>query len=199
MSGTSILRVVVSALLVCSCGGADKASKETPAQASPQEIARQQQEADRIVKEQMGKVQQREAATFPCRVFTQSDIESIAGNPLERGNYMFNNVTEDTHTFKSESCDWSARGSGNEVALWVSQPAHFQSGHVECAPGMGKEESATAGDRAWWDYKKSFGMGTLRVCSSKAMLEVRVIVTDKDEATAKRIAQRTSEKVLASL
>ena len=41
-------------------------------------------------------------------------------------------------------------------------------------------------------------MGTLRVCSPKAMLEVKVTVTSKEETAAKTIAQRITEKVLSS-
>lgn len=53
-------------------------------------------------------------------------------------------------------------------------------------------------NQAWWDYKKFFGMGTLRVCSAKAMLEVRVTVTSKDEKLARKITQTIAQKVLAS-
>ena len=41
-------------------------------------------------------------------------------------------------------------------------------------------------------------MGTLRVCSAKAMLEVKVDLTTKEEGAARTIAQAVAEKVLAS-
>ena len=53
-------------------------------------------------------------------------------------------------------------------------------------------------DRAWWEFQKYFGMGTLRVCSAKAMLEVKVDLTTRDEAVAKAIAQKMAERVLSS-
>jgi hypothetical protein len=41
-------------------------------------------------------------------------------------------------------------------------------------------------------------MGTLRVCSADAMLEVEVDLTNNDQAVAGKIAQTMAEKVLTS-
>jgi hypothetical protein len=156
-------------------------------------------EAEKVIDQQLNDLQEREAATFPCSLFPQTEIEPLVGNPLDKGSYAFNNVTSNGLQYKSESCNWSAAGgSGNEVGLWVSLPKHFASGRVECVPGSDYQKTSGIGDQAWWDYKKFFGMGTLRVCSVKGMLEVKVTVTTKDEALARRIAQTMAEKVLAS-
>jgi hypothetical protein len=156
-------------------------------------------DAQRIIDQQMKGLKEREAATFPCSLFPQAEIETLVGNPLDKGAYAFNNVIRNDHQYKSESCDWSAAGGdGNEVGLTVSLPKHFASGEVECEPGSDDQKTSGVGDQAWWDYQKFFGMGTLRVCSAKAMLEVKVTVTSKDQALARKIAQAMAEKVLAS-
>jgi hypothetical protein len=156
-------------------------------------------EAQKIIGQQMKHMQEREAATFPCSLFPQAEIEALVGNPLEKGSYTFNNVITGDHQYQSVSCDWSAaRNGGNEVDLTVSLPKHFASGQVECEPGSDDQKTTGIGDQAWWDYQKFFGMGTLRVCSTKAMVMVKVIVPSKDQALARKIAQTLAEKVLAS-
>jgi len=156
-------------------------------------------EAQQIIDQQMENVKQKEAAAFPCSLFSQSDIDTLLGNPLDKGSYAFENVSENERRYKRESCSWSAlRGEGNEVSLWVALPKHFESGQVECSPGSDDRKVSGIGDHAWWEYQKFFGMGTLRVCSTKAMLEVKVDLTDNNEAMARNIAQTVAELVLAS-
>jgi Yip1 domain len=155
-----------------------------------------EKQAQAIIGQQLKSMQEQEAAKFPCRLFPQAELEALLGNPLDMGSYAFNNVSENDHAYKSESCAWSAaQGQGSEVALWVSLPQHFASGQVECAPGAG-QAIAGIGDQAWWDFKKYFGMGTLRVCATQAMLEVKVTVAGKDEALARKVAETMAGKVL---
>ena len=189
--------MAMSLLLLSACGTPDK-EIETLDQANPEQVKEAQEEASKIIERQMANLKEKEASTFPCSLFQQEEIEGLAGNPLDKGSYMFNHVSENERNYRSESCDWSAKGGeGNEVSLWVSLPKHFDSAKVECSPGSAKKISGI-GDQAWWDYQKYFGMGTLRVCSAKAMLEVKVTLTSKDEAAAKKLAQTITEKVLAS-
>lgn len=156
-------------------------------------------EAQKVIDQQMKRMQEKEAATFPCSLFPQAEIEALVGNRVDKGAYAFNHVIRDDHQYKSQSCDWSAAvGNGNEVDLTVSLPKHFASGQVECEPGSENQKTTGIGDQAWWDYKKFFGMGTLNVCSTKALIEVKVTVPSKDEALARKIAQTMAEKVLAS-
>lgn len=195
-----VVWMAMSLVVLTSCGTPDKATDEKPpAQATPEQVKQMQQEADKVVEPQMAKLQQKEASTFPCSLFAQQEIEALAGNPLDQGSYTFDHVTDDDRTYRSASCDWSPKSAeGNGIDLWVSLPKNFDSGKVECSPGSTNKEISGIGDRAWWEYQKYFGMGTLRVCSAKAMLEVKVTVTSKEEAAAKRIAQTVTEKVLAS-
>ena len=192
--------MVMNLVLLSSCGTSDQPKDERkPAAPTPAQVDAAQQEADKIVKQQMANLQKKEASTFPCSVFAQQEIEALAGNPLDKGSYAFNNVSENDHDYKSESCDWSAKGGdGNEVNLWVSLPKHFASGKVECSPGDAAKKISGIGEEAWWDYQKYFGMGTLRVCSAKAMLEVKATAKGKDEAVARHIAQTVAGKILAS-
>ncbi len=192
--------LAMNLLLLSACGSPEKKSDDTaPAQVTPEQVKKAQQEAEKVIAQQMANVQKKEASTFPCSLFPQAEIEALAGNPLQTGSYTFNHVTHDDHEFRSESCDWSAKGGeGNEVGLWVSLPKHFNSGKVECSPGSPNTKTSGIGDQAWWDYQKYFGLGTLRVCSDKAMLEVKVDLTSKEEATARAMAEKIAGKVLAS-
>ena len=187
-------------VLLSACGTSEKAKDQPkPAPATPEQIREAQQEADKIIKQQMARVQQKEASTFPCSLFTQQEIEALAGNPLDKGSYALNHVSENDHNYRSESCDWSAKSEqGNEVGLWVSLPKHFDSGKVECSPGSATDKISGIGDQAWWQYQKYYGMATLRVCSAKAMLEAKVTMRSKEEAPARTIAQTIAEKVLTS-
>jgi hypothetical protein len=195
------LSIAATMVLVSSCGKSDGArTEQAPPQPAPDQAKAAQQEADRIVKQQMEKLQQKEASTYPCSVFTQQEIEALAGNPLDKGSYAFNNVFEDTHEYKSVSCGWSATSEhANEVTLWVSLPKHFNSGKVECSPGAASDKISGIGDQAWWNYQKSWGIGTLRVCSEKAMLETKVTMKGQAESAAKTAAQTIAGKVLGSL
>jgi len=186
--------------LLAACSSSDNDSDETLSDASnPAQIEQMQQDAQKIIDQQMNRMQQKEAATWPCSLFPQADIEALAGNPLDKGSYTFVNAFEDDHQYKREACDWSARGDdGNEISLWVSLPKHFGSGHVECSGGDASKALAGIGDQAWWDYQKYWGMGTLRACSDKAMLEVKVTEKGKDEAAAKNTAMKVAGKILAS-
>ncbi|HXH72443.1 MAG TPA: hypothetical protein VNI58_06495 [Mariprofundaceae bacterium] len=199
MKPIGIVWILLSLSLLASCGSSDNESNETTApQATPEQVEQMQKDAQKIIEQQMTKMQQKEAATWPCSLFPQADIEALAGNPLDKGSYAFVNADENGHLYKREACDWSAKGGeGNEVSLWVSLPKHFKSGQVECDSGSGNAATGI-GDKAWWDYQKYWGMGTLRVCSSKAMLEVKVTEKSKSEAAAKKIATTMAEKVLTS-
>lgn len=77
-------------------------------------------------------------------------------------------------------------------------PKHFDSGQVECSPGSANEEISGIGDQAWWEYQRSWGIGALRVCSAKVLMEVKVDLTGDDEPTARKMAQTIAEEVLAS-
>lgn len=185
--------MVVGLVLSFSCGPTHTEAEETG------QGGQIDKEAQEIIEEQMKSLQEREAATFPCSLFPQAEIEALVGNPLDKGSYTFNHRFEDDRQYQSESCDWSAAGGeGNEVDLWVSLPKHFSSGRVECSPGSDNRKVSGIGDQAWWEYQEYFGMGTLRVCAAQAMVEVQVDLTGNDEAVARKIAQTMAEKVLAS-
>jgi hypothetical protein len=196
----SAVCVVMSLALLCACGTSEKPKEQAPApQPTPAQIQQQQKEADKIIDQQLANVKRADAARYPCSLFPQQEIEALVGNPLDAGNYTFNNVSEDDHSYKSERCDWSGKGGeGSEAGVWVSLPKHFDSGKVECSPGSVNDKISGIGDQAWWHYQKAYGMAALRVCSTNAMLEVNVTVKSKEEAAARKIAQTMAEKVLTS-
>jgi len=189
--------VLMELIFLSSYGSSSSEADEATVTQYPYEQANM--EAQKIIDQQMEALKQKEASTFPCSLFEQSEIEILVGNPLAKGSYAFNNRFENNRQYKSESCIWSPmQGEGNEVSLWVNQPKHYDSGQVECSPGNDNRKISGIGDQAWCEYQKYFGMGTLRVCSMKAMLEVKVDLTSNDEAMARKIAQTMAEKVLAS-
>jgi hypothetical protein len=192
--------MAMTVIVLSACSSPDDSEKQAAVRpTTPAQVEAKQREAERIIDQQMGKMQRKEASTWPCSLFPQPELETLVGNPLDKGSYAFNNVSENDHEYKSESCDWSGKGgSGNEVRLWVSLPKHFKSGRVECSPGSANQKISGVGEQAWWDYQKYWGGGTLRVCSPEAMLEVKVTVANKDEGTARKIAQTMATKVLES-
>jgi hypothetical protein len=156
-------------------------------------------EAQAIIAQRLKRMQEREAATFPCSLFTQAGLEALLGNPLDSGHYAFNHVDDNGHQYGSESCGWSAaQGGGNAADLWVSRPGQFASGRVECSPGSAGHEISGSGDQAWWEFGKSSGIGTLRVCSAQAMLEVKITLAGRDGVRARKIAETIAGKVLES-
>ena len=168
---TRWISVVVAALSVLwGCGGSDKEAQEKAAtQVGAEKVEEMSREADKIIDQQMEKIHEQEAATFPCSLFPQEEIEALVGNPLEEGRYTFENRSEDGRKYGSESCAWSAKGAeGNEVNLWVSLAKHFDPHQVVCYPPLGAADNNPwapkkvpgIGDQAWWEYEKSWGIGT---------------------------------------
>jgi len=203
-----IVVVIVALSVLWGCGGSDRGEQEKAAtQLNPGKIAEMSGEAEKIVDQQMEKIQEQEAATFPCSLFPQEEIDALVGNALETGSYTFEHRSEEARDYRSESCAWSAKGAeGNEVSLWVSLAKDFDSGQVVCYPPLGAEADNPyapkkipgIGDQAWWDYDKSWGIGTLRVCSPSALMEVKVDLAGDDEAFARKVARAMAEKVLTS-
>jgi hypothetical protein len=201
--------VLIAVLLVLiSCkGNGDEPKEPAIVQETPESVPDMQEEAGRIIEEQMTKMKKKEASMFPCSVFTQQELESLLGNPLDSGSYAFEHRSEDDRQWRSESCGWSGKGEeANEVSLWVSLPKHFDGGKVICYPPPGAgannpyapREISGLGDQAWWEYQKSWGIGTLRVCSDKALVEVKVDLAGNDEALAERVARSMAGKIISS-
>src|SRR5688572_6934376 len=94
--------IAMGLVLLCSCGTPNKEADETPAQATPEEIKEAQEEAEKIIERQLANLQEKEASTFPCSLFPQEEIEGLAGNPLDKGSYMFNHVSENDRNYRSE-------------------------------------------------------------------------------------------------
>ena len=191
----------IAGLLVFSAGGVPgaRADETAAGQDAAVQAGQVDPDAQAIIDQQLESLKQQEAARFPCSLFPQADIDALLGNALGQGSYAFNHRFESDRQYDSESCSWSPlQGEGNEASLWVSLPKHFDTGQVACSPGSANREIAGVGDRAWWEYQKFFGLGTLRVCTAKAMLEVKVDLTGNDEAAARKIAQTMADRVMAS-
>lgn len=141
---------------------------------------------------------------FPCSLLTQAEVEQLAGNPLEPGDAITNNVTEDTNSFQAAQCDWSSFEGENpvEVTLAVSQDDDFPSGSVECPelPGTTSQldDIGTQAFWAWNDPGTTLKIGSLRVCTADALVTVDVS-SPGDEASTQQIARGVAEAALAAL
>ena len=201
----AVLGLVLFLWLGCSRSDqsvAERAVTETELE----QIEEMTKKAEQIIEQEMDKIQKAEAATYPCSVFPQEELETLIGNPLEKGSYTFVHRSENDREYRSESCSWSAKGAeGNEVSLWVSRAKHFDSGQVICYPPLGAgannpwapKRIAGIGDEAWWEYQTSGGIGTLRACSANALVETRIDLTGDDDTFAQHAARTVAEKILA--
>lgn len=189
----------------CGGGGADRS--EPVDQMSPEELEQALEQAGKIIDQELGKMAAREAGTFPCNIFEQQEVEALMGNELEPASYTFENINENGHEYQADSCSWfTFADDANEIELRVSQAKHFGSGSVECeAPANADTGPHTPqsipgiGHAAWWEYDKSWGMGTLLVCSPAARIKVEVDLAADDNAAALEAARKMAEKALESV
>jgi len=124
-----IVWMMMGLLLSLSYGSSGTEADETAgAQGPPVQGEQIDKETQKIIEQQMKSLQQREAATFPCSLFSQSEIEALVGNALDKGSYAFDHRFENDRQYKSESCDWSAmQGEGNEVGLaFIQEPVRVR-------------------------------------------------------------------------
>ncbi len=147
---------------------------------------------------------ERNAATFPCNIFSEAYLERLMTVAMDGGAYSLVSRTEDARAWKSDACAWQAKGGGSGKAdLWISQAKHFDSGKVACYPPLdGAEPITSVGTKAWWSFQKSWGIGTLRACTASALIEAQVARPGADEAavrqSARTIAQRAIEATARS-
>ena len=187
------------ALLFSACGGGGDDAAETAAIDSLSEDDAAQ--VDAIITQALREVQEQEAATFPCSLFTSEEMGEIVGTPVDSGSYTFVNRSEDDREWKSEACAWSTQADDNTVVdAWVSLPAHFDSGQVACNPMIGATELSGAGRSAWWQYMQGYGLGTLRVCTDAALLEVKLDRGQSaTETDVQELARRVADQIVARL
>lgn len=119
------------------------------------------------------------ATEFPCDVFSQEEIEQLAGNALDPGDMIRNNIDENGVQWAADACTWTNLDddTATEVTLAVSRADDFPSGSVECPERLGAATISGAGDTAYWEFNdavESAGIGELRVCSADALIGVQV-------------------------
>lgn len=162
-----------------------------------------QQEAEAIIKQELEKMQKKEAAAFPCSLFKTDEIAAIIGNPVESGAHSFIHMYEGERKFRAVDCSWPNKEvGGGTVNLWVSRNEHFDSRKVECYPPLGKSgpgNLAGIGREAYWEFDKYLGMGTFRVCSEKTLFEVKISKKGADESTVQGMVRKVAEKIVAGL
>jgi hypothetical protein len=190
--------LVYLACLVLACGPADQPE---PGIASDSAVSdADMAEASRIIDSTLTQMKRTEAATFPCSLFSAQDVAQITGTPADSGAYTFVNRSEDDREWKSESCTWSGSNEQDtDVDIWVSQPQHFPSGQVICHPLIGGKEITGMGRAAWWTFMTGYGIGTLRVCTDKVLLEVQISRPNGEEEGVLRTAREVAERITASL
>ena len=141
---------------------------------------------------------ERNAATFPCNIFSEAYLAKLMEVAMDGGAYSLVSRTEDAHAWKSDACVWQATGGGSGKAdLWISQAKHFDSGKVACYPPLdGAEPFPGVGTKAWWHFQKSWGIGTLRACSASALVEAQVARPGADEAAVRQSARAIVQRAI---
>jgi hypothetical protein len=186
-------------ILVTGCGGTGDETAQTEAidSLSSEDAA----QVDSIISQSLREVAQDEAATFPCNLFTSEEMGEMVGAPVDSGSYTFVNRSENDIEWKSQACAWSTQADDNTVVdAWVSLPAHFDSGEVACHPMLGATELSGVARGAWWQFMDGYGLGTLRVCTDAALLEVKLDRgTSATEAEVQELARRVADQIVARL
>ena len=141
---------------------------------------------------------ERNAATFPCNIFSEAYLARLMEVGMDGGSYSLVSRTEDSHAWKSDACVWQPKdGATPKAELWVGMAKHFDSGKVECYPPLGGGEPLTGiGTKAWWSFQKSWGIGTLRVCAPSALLEAQVTRPGADDAVVRQSARTIAQRAV---
>ena len=141
---------------------------------------------------------------FPCSLLSQTQVEQLAGNPLDKGSAATNHTTENDVEYVAEACTWSASGSDPavEVTVAVSRASDFPSGSVECPPLLGADSSVSGlGGPASWSWTgtgSTVEKGVLRVCESTSLVTVTVRGPGTEPAI-QQIARDVETQVAATL
>ena len=153
------------------------------------------------IQQELEKKKAKDARMLPCSLFKSDELEKILGTPVRAGKYEARNVSEKENEYAVETCFWERIvETGSDLSLNVSLPEHFAAKKVECTPLVGKPKALkVAGKPGWWNFHKSIGRGTLRVCNSDALVQIRVDKDGDDESALKTraldIAKQTLKKV----
>lgn len=81
--------IAVLLVLILWKGGGNEAAEQGIVQETAESVADMHEEAGRAIEEQMTKMKKKEASMFSCSTFTQQEVESLLGNPLDSGSYAF--------------------------------------------------------------------------------------------------------------
>ncbi|MCC7078495.1 MAG: hypothetical protein IT198_15335 [Acidimicrobiia bacterium] len=114
---------------------------------------------------------------YPCNLLPHEEVETIAGNALESGDTITNNIDESGTKWTAQECTWAASElGGTEPTLAVSTPADFPSGAIDCPEPPNGTPVSGLGDQAYWQWTEAVeqGVGELRVCTADVMLGARV-------------------------
>ena len=142
-------------------------------------------------------------AEYPCDLIPQAEIEQLTTNSVEPGDAATNHVTEGDASWVGHECAWlePSADTPTEVTIDVARADGFPSGAVACPPLSSSDPVPNLGTQASWSWSNpgtAITVGTLRVCSSAALVDVRVSgATSSDAHLA--VATAVAEKVLAAL
>jgi hypothetical protein len=189
--------ILVAVTAACGGGGGSETDEVQIDSLSSEDAA----QVDSVITQALREVAEDEATTFPCSLFTSEEIAGMVGTPVDSGSYTFVNRSEDDIEWKSQACAWSTQADDNTVVdAWVSLPAHFDSGEVACHPMIGATELSGVARGAWWQFMDGYGLGTLRVCTDAALLEVKLDRGESaTEAEVQELARRVADEIVARL
>lgn len=140
---------------------------------------------------------------FPCTLVSQATIEQLAGNAVQPGDASTVHHDENGVRWTAAECAWlSPPGPAVEVDLEVSRADGFASGTVGCPPLAGSptpvDGLGSTATWSWTDPGTEVTVGTLRICSAGALVDVRVSGPG-GEGVLRAVATGIATEVIAAL
>lgn len=186
------MAVVVLVLVLAACGGEDgddtAGTTSDPGSATTQDSG----EATTSLPED----------EYPCDLVTHAEAEQIAGNSLDPGDTLTNNIDENGTQWVAQECTWPNFQDEVpvELTLQVSRADDFPDGDVGCPPLPAGAEITGIGDTAYWAFTEAgdSGVGDLRVCTADALITTRATGLP-DEAALQTKAKALAETAMAQL
>lgn len=144
------------------------------------------------------------AEEFPCDLVAQNDVSRIVGNPVDPGDAVTTHVTEGQVGYTARQCIWGApiATDGTDARLQVSRAEDNDGADPGCPPIPGSSVPVvglgTSATWSWVDPGTSTTVGTLRVCSAPALIEVTITGSTSGDAHL-AAARAVAEQALSAL
>lgn len=141
-----------------------------------------------------------------CDLATDADVEAAFGEDVPPGSFSSGSTDEDDVQWMSDNCNWEIE-DGLEVSLAFTTADDFADGELLC-PELDSfdvpstpVEGLDATSAAWVNDKIDPNEGTLRICTTFALMDIDVESPDgsRDPDTMQSQAVALAEVVLTNL